>query len=259
MNRATIGVAIIALNEEQNLPGLLASLAWVDQIIVVDGGSTDATVAIAESHGCHTVVRPFDQFSEQRNRALELVTADWTLFVDVDERPTPELIAEIERAVGDPRFNGWRVPIRSQIFGRPFRYSGTQNDRPIRLVRRGRGRWVGAVHEVLQVDSTVGCLSAALEHSTIPNLGVFRQKVRRYTDLEARARVAAAEAPRAIDRWFRPWLEFGRRLIWKRGFLDGPTGWAFCLLSGWSEWVLANQHQRLWKCRHVNDALAPAR
>ena len=132
----TITAAIIAANEARNLAELLPQLDWVDQIVVVDGGSTDGTRPVAREHGCVLAQRPFDTFAGQRNHALDLATGDWVLSIDADERPTPRLVAEIRRRIRTARHAAYRVPIRSSIFGRTFRRSGTQDDRPVRLFRR---------------------------------------------------------------------------------------------------------------------------
>jgi hypothetical protein len=95
----------------------------------------------------------------------------------------------------------------------------------------------------------VGRLDAWLEHDTLPDLHAFLVKMERYTTLEARARVAAGRAPRGRDRWLAPSREIFRRLVWKQGVLDGPAGWAFSLLSGLSEWVLADKHRQCWEAR----------
>lgn len=245
--RPTITAAIIALNEAQNLAELLPRLAWVDEIVVVDGGSADGTAAIARSHGCLAALRPFDGFAEQRNQALKLATGDWILSIDADERPTPRLAAEIRKRIASNRHAAFRVPIRSRIFGRPLRFCGTQDDWPLRLFRRQGARWVGRVHEVLQITGRLGRLRHGLEHETLPSLHAFLAKMHRYTMLEAEARVAAGRPPRRWDAWIAPVREVARRLVWKQGILDGPQGWAFCLLSGLSERVLADRHRRLWE------------
>ena len=249
--RPTITAAIIALDEAENLGELLPRLDWVDEIVVVDGGSADGTVAAARSHGCRVVRRRFDTFARQRNHALDAATGEWVLLIDADERPTPRLVAEIRRRTASAREAAFRVPIRSSIFGRRFRASGTQDDRPIRLVRRGAARWAGDVHERLFVTGRVGRLQGWLDHETIPDLHTFLVKVHRYTMLEARARVEAGRAPRRRDAWWAPAREVFRRLVWKRGYVDGPEGWAFCLLSGLSEWVLAARHRRLWQAARM--------
>jgi len=244
--KPTLAAAIITRNEASNLRELLPRLDWVDQIVVVDGGSVDQTVAVAQGHGCRVESREFDDFAQQRNRALTLVETDWVLSIDADERPSARLPGEIRRRISGAPMAGYRVPIRSVIFGRPLRRSGTQDDRPVRLVRRDAARWVGAVHETLQVAGRVGQLDAWLDHRTQSDLDEFLTKMHRYTTLEARARVAAGREPRRRDRWWAPLRETLRRLLYKQGFLDGPAGWAFCLLSGLYEYVLTEKHRQLW-------------
>jgi len=251
---ATITAALITLNEERNLAELLPALAWTDEVVVVDGGSRDATVEISRSHGCRVVSRRFDTFSQQRNHALQLAGCDWVLSIDADERPTPRLVSEIRRRLARAPENAFRIPIRSTIFGRPIRYCGTQDDCPVRLVRRGAGRWLGDVHEVLQTAGRVGRLKNWLTHCTIPDLETFLAKMHRYTRLEATARAAAGRRPSGRQPWIAPPREVFRRLIWKLGLLDGPAGWAFCLLSGLSEWVLAGEHRRAWQKRFASDS-----
>ena len=249
-DRPTITAAVIALNEERNLAELLPALDWADQIVVVDGGSRDATVPIARRHGCRVDRRRFDTFARQRNHALRLATSDWVLSIDADERPTPQLVAEIRSRIARPRAEAFRVPIRSSIFGRCLRRSGTQDDCPVRLVRRHAARWTGDVHEVLRVSGRVGRLNHWLTHETTPDLETFLAKMHRYARLEASHRAAAGELPVWHDTWIAPAAEVFRRLIYKQGLLDGPAGWAFCFLSGLSEWVLAREHRQAIALQH---------
>lgn len=243
----TITAVIIALNEEQNLKELLPRLDWVDEVVVVDGGSRDGTVQVAWQHGARVGLRTFDRFDAQRNHACDLARCDWIFSIDADERPTPALAAEIRQRIAVERHVAYRVPIRSTIFGRPLRYSGTQSDRPVRLLRRGCGRWTGDVHERLTVQGSLGRLENWLDHRTIPDLAAFLSKMERYTHLEAAGRVARDQAPRWAEAWLAPPREVFRRLLWKQGLLDGPAGWAFCLLSGLSAWVQASEHRKLWR------------
>lgn len=248
MNRdPSITAAIIAFDEERNLAELLPSLGWADEIVVVDGGSTDNTISVARSFGCRVLSHPFQNFAAQRNAAIDLAGSQWIFSIDADERPTAALGSEIRRRIRDGRFSAFRVPIRSTILGRRFRASGTQKDRPIRLFRSDAARWTGDVHEFLHVQGRVGTLKHWLEHRTLDDLHVFFAKIRRYTDLEARARIARGRRPRSGDRWLAPVREVFRRLVWNYGVVDGPAGWTFCLLSGLSEWVLAERHRELWQ------------
>ncbi len=243
----TLTVAIIAFNEEANLRELLPQLAWADEVVVVDGGSTDKTVQVATAHHCRVLKRRFDNYAAQRNHATQNSQSDWVLMLDADERPTSRMVREVSAAIASENFDAYRTPIRSHIFDHPMRFSGTQDDRPIRLVRRDLARWRGEVHEVCEVNGRVGTLQSALEHYTLPDLGAFLEKMHRYTRLEAHARVQRGEAPRRQACWLAPPREFLRRFGWKLGILDGPAGWAFCALSALSAWVLEREHQRQWR------------
>jgi glycosyltransferase involved in cell wall biosynthesis len=246
-SRPTLSVIIIAQDEERNLPGLLATLTWPDEIVLVDGGSTDATAAIARSFGARVHTRPFDDFCRQQNHALSLARGDWVLSLDADERPTLAMVAEIGRRLPRCRENAFRARIRSSIFGRRMRFSGTQDDRQVRLVRRECAHWAGEVHEKLECRGPIGQLRHWLDHDPLPDLAAFLTKMHRYTTLAACGRLSEGLLPRRRDAWISTVREIFRRLIWKQGILDGPEGWAFCLLSGLSEWVLADTHRKLWE------------
>jgi glycosyltransferase involved in cell wall biosynthesis len=247
----TITAAIITKDEADNLRELLPKLDWADQIVVVDSGSSDDTIKIAAGHGCDTAVHPFDTFAKQRNRALDLSRGTWVLSIDADERPTPRLLSEMLRAIRSDRFAAYRVPIRSEILGRPVRRGGTQDDRPVRFFRRDSACWKGDVHEVLEVNGRVGELAGWLEHRTLPTYAAFLEKIDRYTALEAAARVRQGRSPTIGDALVAPTREVLRRLVYKLGLLDGPAGWQFALLSGYSEWVLARRHRQLWAARNI--------
>ncbi len=245
-----LSVAIITQNEAHQLPGLVASLQFADEIVVVDGGSTDGTAELARQMGCRVFEHAFDRFSAQRNRAIDACAGRWILSIDADERPSHSMANEIRQAIRNPHGpRAYKVRIRSCIFGHPFRFSGTQDDRPVRLFAKDSARWHGDVHERIEVVGEIGGLQAHLSHDTIPNLRSFLRKMDRYTSIEARSRVMQQRAPRRRDRWFAPTFELGRRLIWKGGLLDGPKGWSFCLLSAFSKWVEADKHRQLWRAR----------
>lgn len=245
--RPQLTIAILTLDEERNLAELLPLLGWADETLVLDGGSRDDSMRSARRFGARVVERRFDNFAAQRNAALELARGDWVLMLDADERPTKGFATEVMSRIGTDNCVAYHAPIRSEIFGRSMRFSGTQDDQPIRLVRRDGARWQGAVHEVCQVAGRVGRLQHFLQHRTLPSVEAFLDKMHRYTRLEAAARVARREPPRARDTWLAPPREVFRRLVWKLGVLDGPEGWAFCALSGLSEWVLAREHAHQWR------------
>src|SRR5262249_49762860 len=148
-------------------------------IVVVDADSSDATEKIAREWADRVLVRRFDDFASQRNAALEMATCDWILAVDADERIPPKLKQEIQArlCVDACEVVAFRIPIRSTLFGREFRFSGTQLDRPVRLYRRDSGHWVGRVHETVPMKGEVGLLSSYIKHATHERLHEFLRKM----------------------------------------------------------------------------------
>ena len=254
MPDARISVLVLAKDEAENLPDCLASVAWADEVVVVvDSTSRDETEAIARRGASIVAVRSFADFAGQRNAALDLASGEWVFAIDADERATPELAAEVRRAISDPANprQGFRVPIRSEILGRPFRASGTQHDRPLRLFRRGSGRWVGAVHETVDLQGTAGLLTCALQHRTIPDMRTFLYKINQYTTLEALKFEREGRAGRAGDLTLRPLWTFLKLYLGKQGFRDGPEGFAFCALSATSVAVRHWKHREIVRARRT--------
>jgi glycosyltransferase involved in cell wall biosynthesis len=222
--------------------------------VVVDRASRDRTLAIARRRADVVAVRTFDDFAGQRNAALDLARGDWVFAVDADERVTPALAAEVRRVTSDPDapHAGYRVPIRSVILGKPFTHSGTQHDNPLRLFRRNAGRWVGSVHETVQLRGTVGQLGQHLAHRTIPDMNTFLRKIDKYTTLEARSYQREGRGVRATDLTVRPLWTFARLYLGKQGYRDGIEGFVFCAMSGVSVAV------RHWKHRELARAVRRA-
>jgi glycosyltransferase involved in cell wall biosynthesis len=246
MAESRISVLILAKDEAENLPSCLSTVNWANEVIVVvDRATRDQTAVIARRGADLVAIRTFDDFANQRNAALGLASGEWVFAIDADERATPELAAEIRRVTSDPRIthSGFRVPIRSIVLGRPFRFSGTQYDRPLRLFRRGAGRWVGAVHETVDLNGTAGQLTQALQHRTIPDMQTFLRKINEYTTLEALKFEREGRPYRMTDLTLRPFWTFAKLYLGKQGFRDGLEGFVFCAMSGLS---VAIRH---WKHR----------
>lgn len=248
MPEPRLTVLIVAKNEEANLAGCLEAAAFADErIVVVDAASTDGTLEIARQRSDVVLVRSFDHFAAQRNAGLERASGDWLLSVDADERVTAALADEIRARLAAPKIPevGFRVPIRSEILGRPFGHSGTQRDLPLRLFRRDRGRWTGRVHETVDIGGPIGTLQHPLEHRTLPDVRVFLSKIDHYTSLEARDLYQAGRRFRVRDLTLRPLWTFLRLYLYRQGFRDGVEGLMFCALSGVSVAV------RTWKLREL--------
>jgi glycosyltransferase involved in cell wall biosynthesis len=248
MPEPRVSVLIVAKNEAHNLGDCLAAARWAfERIVVVDPASHDATLEIARRDAEIVVTRAFDDFASQRNFGLSLASGEWVLSVDADERVTPALAAEVERVIADPSSpcRGFRVPIRSVVLGRPFGFSGTQHDQPLRLFRRGCGRWIGLVHETVELNGPTGLLDNALRHHSLPNMRVFLDKIDHYTTLEAHGLARSERRFRRSDLTLRPVWTFLKLYLYKQGFRDGLEGFMFCVLSGVSVAVRAWKHREL--------------
>ncbi|HEX9774476.1 MAG TPA: glycosyltransferase family 2 protein [Actinomycetota bacterium] len=224
----TLSVVILATNEELMLPGALASAAFADEVLVVDGGSTDATATLAAAGGACVVSRPLDDFSSQRNFAMEQAMSDWVLFLDADERVTPGLAREVQAllAAGPPH-DAYAIPRASMAFGRWLEWHpGGGPDAPVRLVRAGAARWVGEVHEALHGAASTGALTERLVHLTHRTVSEVVGKIDRYSEYEAAEmarRGAPAPAARDLLRSFRVALRSLLRSGLKREGIEGAV------------------------------------
>jgi glycosyltransferase involved in cell wall biosynthesis len=222
----SLSVAVIALNEEERLRPCLESVVWADEIVVVDGGSTDKTVAIAREFTDRVSFRAWTGYGPQKNFALERCTGDWILSLDADERvPEPlreELVATLRR---EPAETGFRLARRNQFLGQWMRHGGLYPDWQLRLFRRGRARFSErAVHESASVDGRVGRLRTPLLHESYRSVGDFLQRANRYSDLAGAELAAAGRGGRLRDLTWRPLGRFLGMYVLRAGFLDGWRG-----------------------------------
>jgi len=225
-----ISATIVAFNEERNIARAIRSLGLghgcVDEIIVVDSGSTDRTREIAASLGARVVEEPWRGYAAQKNFSASIAANDWILSIDADEELTPALAAEISALKNQPSgFDGWTMPRLARYLGRWIRYSGWYPDRKLRLYHRESGAWQGDyVHESVQVNGKVGQLKGDLLHFTCDSLSQHLSTIDTYTSLAAKALIASGK-PVPIRRLVAdpPWT-FVRSYIIQRGFLDGAQG-----------------------------------
>lgn len=227
-----LSVFVITLNEERNIERCLKSVKWADEIVVVDSLSSDRTRQLSEQYTDRVFSREFKDYADQKNYALSLTGGEWALSLDADEEVTDGLREEILSVIADPgAHEAYRIPRASFIFGRRFRYSGTQSDRPIRLWRRGRARYRHPIHEVVDVKGRVGILSSQLIHYPYHHVSEYLEQFNRYTTLEAQFLKGRGHRLSWIDFVLRPagfWLKL---FVFQQGFRDGWEGFCFCLLS----------------------------
>jgi glycosyltransferase involved in cell wall biosynthesis len=237
----TIGVIAISRNEETDLPLFLEHLLpWVDEIVIVDDGSTDGTKDIIRNAG--PKVRLIEQvmdkdsgFAGQRNRGIQEAGSDWLLHMDIDERVPPELAAEIISTVRKDRYDAYRYRRLNFFLHRPMRGGGFQDWNNPQLARRGNHHFENAVHETCVVDGapgSIGQLNKAMWHLNDESYKERMQKSFIYCQNQARRLEA-----RGIEmRWFHlvalPLAEFLRKFFKKQGYRDGTPGLLFALHAG---------------------------
>jgi len=228
-----ISATIITLNEERNIARVIESLRCVDEILVVDSGSTDRTVEIAGKLGARVLDSPWPGYANQKNLAAEQTKYDWILSIDADESLSEALEAEIwQLKKAGPKYDAYTMPRLAQYLGRWIRHGGWYPDRKIRLYDRRKAKWEGAyVHESLKVNGKVGHFESNLLHFTCDSLSEHLRMMDRYTTLAAEQLLSVGERvtwPRLI---FHPPWTFVQTYFLKLGFLDGLEGLAIAYMA----------------------------
>lgn len=222
----TLSVIIITKNESAHIADCLDSVAFADEIIVLDSGSTDDTCDIARAKGAKVVVTDdWPGFGPQKNRALDLAACDWVLSIDADERVTDDLAQAIRGALAQPQADGYRIARLSNFCGRWIRHSGWWPDYVLRLFRRGSGRFTDvAVHESVVCKGQVKVLDGHFLHYSYPDLDTLLAKINRYSSeaavmMHAKGRKVGIAGIIGHSVW-----TFIRIYFLRRGFLDGREG-----------------------------------
>jgi glycosyltransferase involved in cell wall biosynthesis len=255
----TLSVVLITQNEERNLPRTLDSVMPLvrdgkGEIIVVDSGSTDRTLEIAQSYGAKVLVEAWKGFAAQKNSAMDKASMDWVLQLDADEALEPELAAELEVALNaGPQMTGFWIPRKNFFLGRWIRHGGFYPDPKLRLVRRGVGRFeeYGA-HPTIKVNGPTGRLSHALLHNAYPTLRGYIDHMNSYSSMGAE--IAVAEGHRRFSLAnivVRPLLTFIYNYFIRLGFLDGREG---LLLHLYHSVYVSWKYAKAWELSRRNVA-----
>jgi glycosyltransferase involved in cell wall biosynthesis len=229
-----LSVAIIAFNEADRIAGLLESLAFAEDVVVVDSGSRDDTVAIARQHGARVIDQAFLGFGPQKQVAVDHCRHDWVLLVDADERVPQETAAAIRQAIQDAHEGVAAFEIRRRNFlhGRWIRHCGWWPDRIVRLVRRSRGRFSDdRVHERWVTDGPVAFLAVAIDHHSFRDYADMLDKLQYYSTLGAEQMAARGVRGSAWSAVSHGCWTFVQVYGLKRGFLDGFDGLVIALLN----------------------------
>ncbi len=231
--RPSLGVAIIALNAQGRIAECLDALRFADDIVVVDGGSSDNTVSIAKEHGARVIVSAdWPGFGPQKNQAVAALATDWILSVDTDEVVTPELAEAIRQALEAPRANVYALDRLSGFCGHWVRHSGWYPDWVPRLFKRGMARFSDdLVHERLLFDARAERLAGRLLHYSYDDFETVLRKMNAYSSAGAQQRMNAGKRGGFGRAVMRGWWAFMRTYLLRGGILDGRTGFMIAVFN----------------------------
>ena len=223
--RRPVSAVIITFNEETAIEVCLRALSWCDEIVVVDSGSCDSTVAMATAGGAKVLSQAWLGYGKQKDFAVSQATNDWVLCVDADEIVSPELRASIEAILRAPTFGAYEMPRCNRFMGRYLRHGEGYPDWNLRLFDRRRARWSeDPVHENVLTDEKVGRLHGDLLHESAETLHSYLEKQNRYTTLQAEALYRKGVRPSVVKLILSPLVRFLKFYFIRLGFLDGVPG-----------------------------------
>ena len=255
-----LSVAIVTLNEEENLARTLASVAWAEEIVVVDSGSTDRTVEIARNYGATVIEREWPGFAAQKNFAISQCTGTWILTLDADEELTPELQQQVRTVLNsNPPTDAFYLKRRNCFLGRWIKHGGFYPDPKLRLFRRSAANFAQTprfaerpVHEVIAFDGVSDTLDFDIVHHAYPTLTHYIEHMDRYSNLGAEILVARGKTSRSwigfvVNMVIAPQLNFVWNYFFRLGFLDGREGLLLHLYHAtYSSWKYA----KAWEISH---------
>lgn len=251
VRKVRISAVIITKNEEKNIGRALASVAWTDEVLVLDCGSSDRTVELALKSGAIVETDDWKGYVANKNAAAEPASGDWILSIDADEEITPELRTEIEIILEDPGgAAGYRIPRKNHYLGHWIRRCGWYPDYQLRLWRRGAGRWVGGrVHERVEVNGPVGRTRAPINHYSYSSIAEHIDRMNTYAGLAARDKFEAGKKAGVFRLLLAAPAQFIRLYFLRGGILDGIPGLLVSALGGYYAFL---KQARLWELHYKN-------
>lgn len=225
-------VVVLTKNEEKNIVAVVQNAKQAAaEVLIVDSGSTDKTVQLAEENGAKVVYRAWDNdFAAQRNFALQHVNTEWVLYLDADERMNDELINDIQEKISSHKSALYRFIRHNNAFGKEFYYGVLGPDSVVRLFPVGQAKWEGKVHEGLSSKLEIVTLKGHLSHYTYSSFEEYLDKMNKYSSIGAVDRSLRGKKCSVIgDLILRPLFAFFKMYILKGGFLEGWLGFVLCL------------------------------
>jgi len=247
-----ISALAITYNEEANIEKFILSLSFADEIIIVDSNSTDNTVSLATELGAKVLVRDFDNFSNQKNFALQQANNEWVVFFDLDETISKELAEEIKSTIKNPKNTDAYIVKRNFYFmGKHIKYSGFQNDTVVRVFKKSKAKYSSnLVHETLEIDGGIGKLKHKSNHYSYKGFDHYNNKLTQYSKLQAQSLYNKNVRPNLYHFLVRPCYRFWHQYLIRLGFLDGKEGF---ILAYTSAFAVFKRYLYLWTMyRNIN-------
>lgn len=240
-----VTAVVLTKNEEKNIVDCLEGLRFCDEILVVDDNSEDRTEEIAKRFNVKIIKHSLnDDFSKQRNFALENVSSGWVLFVDADERINEVLAKEISYATLDDKNEGYLLKRDDIIWGKRLKYGETGGMKFLRLAKKGLGQWEGKVHEEWRIKGKIGTLSNHIDHYPHQTVGEFLKEINYYTDLRAQELYSKGVSVRWYGILFYPKAKFLLNYFLRLGILDGLPGFVFAIMMSFHSFLVRG---KLWQ------------
>ena len=245
-----IAVLILTYNEEKNIEECVSSASFAHEVIVIDSGSTDSTMEITQRLGAKFAYHPMNEgFAGQRNFALTQTEADWVLYLDADERITPELAGEIQEVIQQQEQCAYQILRRNVVFGQHVKYGGHSPDWSLRLYPRMAISWEGVVHEQANVTLPIKKLKNHMFHHTYTSWERYFFKFNQYTTMVAEKMLEKGKKANMTDIVVRPWFGFMRFYLFKSGWRDGKIGFILAVFHAFytmAKYVKLYYLQREW-------------
>ena len=227
IDKIPLSVVIIAKNAASQIAACIDSVAFAQEVLVVDSGSEDETRAIAEVRGCRVIEKEWLGFGLQKQFAVGEARYDWVLCLDIDERVSPRLEASIRAALQTQQHHAWRMPRRNRFLGRWLAHGEGYPDWSLRLFHRQFASWSNdPVHEAVITTVDVGTLQGDLLHDSAEDVGMYLAKQNRYSSLHAEALFQQGVRSGYVKLFLSPLARFIKFYVIRLGFLDGGPGFA---------------------------------
>lgn len=242
-----ISAVVLTKDEEENLPPCLKSIKWCDEILVINDNSTDKSVEIAKKFGAKVFTHALNNnFAQQRNFGLQKAKGDWVLFLDADERVSPELAKEIDGKVKLSKANGFYLKRQEFFAGKALKHGETAHCL-LRLGRKGKGEWQREVHETWGIKGEIGKLKNPLLHYSHPTLSEFIEHVNNFSTLHAQVLFKEGVKPSLFRIIANPLAKFMQNYIFRLGFLDGTAGIIVALMMSFHSFLARAKLYQLWR------------